>query len=253
MSSSVSATIALLEGTDRDAGRRTAFRRPADHNRRLLDLEAERPIQRQRLHVEGVLERRMPRAPAPRSMTAFIKRRPTPCPCALGSTVIGPTPVIGPRSSRKLEPTICPSASATTPQIAGCAMKLLVSCAAASSVGKSRGNRWWSWRRPKASYRIRAHSSPSAGSIARDRRLREHVPPLRRPRTRGPDRRARRAARRRAGLTAGQRAPRRAELRQAAAIAGVRCVERVFTSGAARRPPGARAGVRASHWCRPPP
>ena len=70
-------------------------------------------------------KRRMPRAPAPRSMTASIRRRPTPCPCALGSTVIGPTPVIGPRSSRKLEPTIRPSASATTPQIAGCAMKLL--------------------------------------------------------------------------------------------------------------------------------
>jgi hypothetical protein len=85
-------------------------------------------------------KRRMPRARAPRSMTASIRRRPTPCPCAWGSTVIGPTPVIDPRSSRKLEPRIRPSASATTPQMAGCAIKVLVSCTAASSVGKSRGN-----------------------------------------------------------------------------------------------------------------
>ena len=84
---------------------------------------------------------RMPRASAPRVITASIRRRPMPDFCASGTTVMGPTPLIGPRSSRKLDPMICPSASATTPQILGCAMKLLVSCEAASSVGKSLGNR----------------------------------------------------------------------------------------------------------------
>ena len=60
--------------------------------------------------------RRIPGASWPRSITASISRRPTPAFWALGSIVIGPTPRIGSRSSRKFEPTICPSASATTPQ-----------------------------------------------------------------------------------------------------------------------------------------
>jgi hypothetical protein len=52
---------------------------------------------------------------APRSITASMSRRPTPRPCTAGSTVIGPTPRTGPRSSRKFEPTMRPSISATTP------------------------------------------------------------------------------------------------------------------------------------------
>jgi hypothetical protein len=63
--------------------------------------------------------RRMPGAPAPRSITASISRRPMPSCWTSGRIVIGPTLRIGSRSSRKFEPTSRPSSSATTPQMDG--------------------------------------------------------------------------------------------------------------------------------------
>ena len=113
--------------------------------------------------------RRIPSAPDERSITASISCRPIPLSCTPGSTVIGPTPRTLPRSSRKLEPTTSPSRSATTPQMPGWAMKAPTRPAAASSVGKSRGKRWWSWMPAKASKRIRATASASPGSMGRRR------------------------------------------------------------------------------------
>ena len=43
-----------------------------------------------------------------------MSRRPMPTSWTVGSTVMGPTPAIDERSSRKLLPTIVPSRSATT-------------------------------------------------------------------------------------------------------------------------------------------
>src|SRR5918994_6653211 len=111
---------------------------------------------------------RMPGASSLRSITAAISLRPTPAFWPSGSTVIGPTPRIGSRSSRKLDPTIRPSISATTPQIEGCGSHIASIPVAASSAGKSRGNRWWSWRPPKASKRICAQRSASPGSASRN-------------------------------------------------------------------------------------
>src|ERR687898_27695 len=111
---------------------------------------------------------RMPGASSLRSITAAISLRPTPAFWPSGSTVIGPTPRIGSRSSRKLDPTIRPSISATTPQTEGCGIHIAIIPVAASSAGKSRGNRWWSWRPPKASKRICAQASASPGCASRN-------------------------------------------------------------------------------------
>src|SRR5437763_11920879 len=111
--------------------------------------------------------RRIPGASRPRSRTACISLRPTPAFCPSGATVIGPTPRIGLRSSRKLEPTTRPSISATTPQIMGWGMNTSRTPAAASIAGKSRWKRWWSWMAPKASKTICAQAGASAGSTGR--------------------------------------------------------------------------------------
>jgi hypothetical protein len=69
-----------------------------------------------------------------------MRRRPTPPPWKLGSTVIGPTARIGSPSARKLDPTTRPSSlSATTPNAAGEAIKAAASCVPASAEGKSGG------------------------------------------------------------------------------------------------------------------
>jgi hypothetical protein len=79
---------------------------------------------------------------AERSITACISKPPTPLFCTVGSTVIGPTPETGPRSDRKLLPTILPSSSATTLWRPARAKSPLSAPTPASTLGKSGGKLW---------------------------------------------------------------------------------------------------------------
>lgn len=116
--------VALLERTHVDGVARPGLRSAVHDHRQFPDVEAQRGVQRKRLILKESWNSLMPRDSAPRSITAVIRCRPTPGPCTSGAAVSRPTPLIGPRSSRKLDPTILPSASATMPQILRCTMRL---------------------------------------------------------------------------------------------------------------------------------
>ena len=124
------AIVPVHPHADAVAGREIALARPAhgvarhrhldrgalhDHHG-LAHVEAERGVEAERPVVVGGLEQADAgnRRSSARASTASMSRRPTPAFCPSGSTVIGPTPAIVERSSRKLLPTMRPSRSATT-------------------------------------------------------------------------------------------------------------------------------------------
>src|SRR5579885_1278335 len=84
-----------------------------------------------------------------------------------GSTAMGPTPAMGPRRSRKLQPTICPPSSATTPTKPGWASSIAQSPVAISTEGKSGGKLCASAIALNASYSIRPHAAASSGVARR--------------------------------------------------------------------------------------
>lgn len=93
-----------------------------DHFHVLLTLENDISIERAVQFVKGGFAFRAGKEIAIRAPFRRYPRNPrsdsihecAPTLCISGSIVIGPTPAIGPRSSRQLLPSICPSDSATT-------------------------------------------------------------------------------------------------------------------------------------------
>ena len=92
-------------------------RRPLEARQLLAHVEAQLGVQRERAVVVAGLHQADPGRAlcrAARRITSCMSARPIRPSCTFGSTVIGPTPAIVERSSRKLLPTISPSSSATT-------------------------------------------------------------------------------------------------------------------------------------------